>query len=783
MKKLLPLVILLLSVNAAFAMPVIQDFSIDPQNPWIGTSVDMELLCTDNANMSIEQVYAQIEGPEILLPILYFSGNINYQLSLSEAYLDRIGTYDVTVYCKNNVSNITSQASSFTVSSLSGYIGDIRPVPAYIGDTIEIDFVAEKDGARITHDVLFNVTLDGVLKNLKVVPAYDITRGWILKLDTPGTRDVYDVSVTMFYEGASVTDYGSADVRNSIEFEIASVSKTWIKSKDNITVSVLAMDKGNMISLDQNDIGIKIGGTSADVTGFSLQGNYYVISIMAPPLSPGSYQLEASMSHESKTYSANKQIEYAVVIDGELVDENNKAISTKIKFNQNDINKLTVSTDAYGKYGGLLPPGVYDIVIDFPKSQIELSSVTLSEFDDPINYFYGDETEIPGIRNAGLYGYEIGLDYSTLELEMDYDEGNVIDEDELKVFRCSDWSMGKQACSDEWEEIGYDIDMIRNNVRITASGLSAFVIGEVKSLKSVFSTDKKEYNLDETIKVSGITKDEDGDVVGNTTVFVAIKNTQESITVKSDDNGVFSVELDVPKNEAEYVVSVDARKEPYSAFNGETKISVVKSKSVFIDFPETVRIERGGSSSYNFTIVNDGQDDLTEMLLYLEGISQDYYTLQPDTISLKVGESRDITLDISIPVYMETGIRSVTLKSENNEITQELVFGLNVFETGEQETVPTTGLATGFTLPQISYYELAFVGIFAAVCFSLAILLKKRKKFSNRGEIRSFLIGVRKYMSTDGQPMHPNTGSYDKLIITEFPNVLKFSKNLTQKGD
>jgi hypothetical protein len=117
-------------------------------------------------------------------------------------------------------------------------------------------------------------------------------------------------------------------------------------------------------------------------------------------------------------------------------------------------------------------------------------------------------------------------------------------------------------------------------------------------------------------------------------------------------------------------------------------------------------------------------------------------------------------------------------------LSEEKVFGFNIFEINQNETTPTTGLATGFTLPQINYISLVYISIFAAVCFSTAIVLKKRKvsrkkTVNNKG----FLSDVERYIKKEKpqtQDVPKNVGSYDKLIITEFPNVMKFSKDLTK---
>ena len=784
MNKLLIIALMfLVAIPLASATPVIQNVSVQPSSAWIGEDIDMSLSCIDNANASINQVYANITGPDITLPTLYFTGFGDYHLTVSKNYFDKTGQYDVTLFCKNNLSQTASNATSFTVSRLTGYINGISPSPAYVGDIIEIDFVAEKDSVKLSSGVTFNVSLDGVLKQLKVLPAYDTNRGWILKIDSPNSADVYDLEVTAFYDRTSVSDFDTIDIRNSVDFGIVSVDKNWIKSNDNITVRLKALDRGGIIEIDENNVDIKIGSSDAAITSISKQGNEYNVGITAPSFYSGTYQLEAYLNYNGSSYSDSRSIDYVVTISGSMVDLNNKAVSTQLKFIQNGITKLSINTDAYGHYSGSIPPGQYDIDIGFPKSSLYLYDVLVNEFNDPVNYFYGDDFDVLGIRNAGLYSYELDLSYSKAEIEMTYNEKNVVDENNLKVLKCSNWNSGKKLCNDEWTEIGYELDTVRNRVKVLSSTLSAFVIGEPKNIVVNFGFDKEHYNLDDIMKLEGIVKDDDGDSVSNASINLYIKNTQLNYNIFADNNGVFSLEIPVPENDGEYTLVLKAEKPTYNYFKDETDFSVVKSRSVFIEFPDSIKIERGDNFSQEFYLLNNGQADISSLDVSLEGMPEDYYTIRPENVDLKVDERKTLYIDFSIPVYAETGISSATLKVEGTNISEEKVFGLNIFEENDIESSPT-GLVTGFTLPEISYLEIIYIAVFAAFCFSVAVILKKKKSGGKRDEVRKFLSGVERYMNN-----HSVTGSkdsYDKLIITEFPNVMKFSKEITQvkeRGD
>jgi hypothetical protein len=789
------LALFLVIIPLVSATPVIENVTVLPSSSlWLGEDATISLKCFDNDNKTIQEVYANIEGPGVNLtpngPEYFELVNNNIWTLLIESIdLDRTGQFDATITCKNNANITNTTVKSFNVSELTGYISGINPIPAYFGDTIEIDFIVKKDETKISSGVVFNVSLDGQLKNLKINPAYDNIRGWILKIDSPTTSGIYNVKATAFYNRTNITDYGSVDVRNNIEFSIISVSQNNIKSNDNITVTLKALERGSIIDLDENNLDIKISSAEAEIISISQHDNLFDVKFIAPSRSAGSYDLEAYLNYNGSSYSDTEPVYYIVSIQGVIVDEDNKAMNAQIKFIKNDITKLTLSTDSYGHYSGSISPDVYDLEISLPKSVVYLFGTSVSSFDDPIKYFYSEENIVPGVRNAGLHDYEIDLSYSDAEIEMRYTEKNIINENNLRVFKCSNWNSGRNVCNDDWEEIIGEIDIIRNKIKVTSSTLSAFVIGEIKDIVVDFSLDKETYYLGDTVKLTGIVKDVDGYSVSNASINVQIKNPKKDYNVVADENGVFSLDFPAPGDEGEYSIVLKARKHPYNEFKGERDFEVVKSRSIFIDFPDTVKIVRGGNLSQEFSLLNNGQADIEDIKISLEGLPENYYNIVSNNINLKSDEKKTLYIDFSVPVYAETGISSVTLKIENGNITEENVFGFNIFEPGTNETTPTTGLATGFNFPQITLIEIIYIAVFAVVCFSVAIILKKRKVGSKKkNNEKNFLSDVEKYIKGENPQFKgikpQNSGSYDKLIITEFPNVMELSKELTKnRGD
>jgi len=805
---ILSLILFLVTIHIASATPVISNINISPSsNLWLRPdknatteNATINLNCHDDEGKAISRVYANITGPVVLTPngpwdFICINNNCSYLID--SVYLDRIGTYNVNIACENNESNYTPDYTNFTVSKLTGYVNPISPNPTYYQGITEIDFIVQKNNDKISSNVNFNVSLDNVLRNLSASPTYDDSRDWVLKIDSPPSSGIHNIKITAFYDDdrTNVTNYSSIEY---IDFGIESVNENGIQSNDNLTVTLRALEWGKIIDFNmiKSNLNMMINSNLVTINNIIQKpGNLFDTFITAPSLPPGIYTLIAYLNYNGNYYSDNTSLNYVIPVSGTIVDDNNKALNTQIKFIKGGSTQRC-GTDSYGYYSDsscriYLVPDYYDVGINFPNSVVYLSNLYINSFDDPIKYVYHDDFDVPGIRNAGLHDFKIDLSYSSIQIEMSYNEKNVVNENNLKIFECSSWNRGKKICNSNWNEVYGEIDTTRNKARLNSSTsgplYSAFIIGETKNINVDFSLDKNAYNPGDNIKIRGLVKDEDGNSVVNATIEIKVKNTQISSTVITDENGIFSLEIPTPQDEGNYDLTLKATSNPYGGFDGDKKFAVTKSKSIFIDFPDTVRIAIGENLTERLNIVNNGQADVNNLKIYLDGVPEGYYNFSENT-DLKAGEKKSFDVNFSIPYYAVKGISSATIKIDGNNISQEKVFGLNIVERNESsnQTLPTTGLASGFTLPEINYLDVAFIILFAAVCFSAAIILKKRKIVkSERSKITGFLFDVRNFIGKDEvRHQEKNDKSiYDKLILTEFPNFLNFSKKLNRSGE
>jgi len=776
-KYFIVLLILIIIQRLSYAFPIIDNvsFNVNPPSFWLGENPIISLNCYDNESKVINSVYANTSGPGIILPRLDFTGTNPFIGNYNQLpYLDRVGNYSVNIYCNNNESQSTSYSTSFTISKLTGVIKYIDSI-GYIGDEIEIDFRVKKDDAILSSGVSFNVTLNDQLKQLKASPAYDsYNNDWILKLDSPSTEGTYNVKVYAYYDRANASNSSSISVMKRIDFGVVSLSKSWVNDNENITLSLKAKDMGNVIDVNKNNLNIQIASTSVNIISIDRSGDLYNVKITVPTLYAGTYSLTSTLSYEGSVYYDTKSIDYIVEVKGKIVDNNNKGISTQIKFFSGNVEKLRVSTDSAGCYSSSIPPGTYDVQIIFPQSTLYLDYVSINNFDDTIKYFYSTEDLVSGIRSAGLFGYEVALDYDEARIEMNYNEKNLIDETQLTIFRCSNWNSGRKACNDNWYEVYGDFDTIRNLAKLNLTGLSAFVVGERKAINVNFNLDSERYYTDSVAKIVGLVKDIDGNNVDNATVKIYVKNTDIKINTTSDNNGVFSIEFKAPKNEGNYTLVLSAEKTLYISFSSNKNFEVIKSRTVEILIPDTIKLKQGQSLTQEVSIVNSGQADLLNLNISLTGIPTNYFNMTNFIGRLNENEENKIFIYFTIPEDAEKKTYGATLEVSNSEIKQERVFGFTVVDKNETINIESTP-AGRFILPKIDSNSV-YIIIFAIAAFSLAIFLKKIKiKKSKRSDVKDFLSDVKdflRYRKVE-TTASKNIFDYKDLITSEFPNALK----------
>jgi hypothetical protein len=343
-----------------------------------------------------------------------------------------------------------------------------------------------------------------------------------------------------------------------------------------------------------------------------------------------------------------------------------------------------------------------------------------------INYVYKDSVPIKGLRVYGFYIFEFSGDYSSVILDLRYSKMNVEDEDNMKVFYCSNWNFASNSCNSNWKTLDFTLDKINSKVSLNLDHLSAFVIGREVSLKVACSINKNSFYINETASISCLVEDEDGNAVENASITLNFKG--KVVNGKTDANGIFNYEYLVDRG-GSFNVSVFAYKNPYLNASNYFAFSAEKKKEIFISFPDLVKAEVGTNTTLEFSILNTGQADLTNLQIYFEDLPFNYIISQDYLDKISVGERKNFTLTIFIPENASVATYSPKIKVVSKELEASKNFGLTLIKTEKPQ--PQSGFVV--KLPQINIdSRYSYLIIFAAISFSLAFFLKRVKKSRER---------------------------------------------------
>ncbi len=707
MRALLVLFILLLCAPV-LAVPTISNCQVRHQELWIGESNNIYLTCSDS--VAIDSVYANITGPNVTLPTLYFENiSTSYNLTIDSSYFDRIGVFNATVACNNTNGETATTETQIDVSKLTGYISNATSF-VYVGDIIEIDFMVMKNNVNLTEGVSFEVEFNNQDIELRVPPAYDANKGWLLKMDAESEGD-YTAHVYAFYDRANVTKTTGISVRNEIEFEFSSVSKTNVEAGDTIKVVLKSADKGTPVDLNADNLYFELGSENPEILNITKSGSYYNVELSMPELDYGRYDLYAYLLYKG-TNKINTTIDYPLSIEGNLVE------NAKLKFTSGD-RIVTMTADSNGDYSGFLLPGTYTVDVELPKSNMRLFTTKINNYSDSIKYWY-IETDIEGINVVDAHVYETDLDFYMASIDMFY-EG----EDDVRLFRCSEWDSATKECHD-WQPFGATINTNNNSIHVEIYNLSAFAIGRVKRMLMDFAFDKDVYALKDLVRVSGKVYDEDNSPVENAMVKLHIG--EASSTTFTDSSGDFSLDFIAPDYEGTHEVLITASRYGFIETNSTRNIETERISDVSIIFPETVKVEAGSSLEKELKIINIGQEELTNLKIEISGID-DYYFMKKEINKLDIGETETIGVRFFVPSNKTTETLSAVI-SVSGDVSKEKIFGFTIEEKIEKEPAGPTGFFVNIDFSQITSYlnSILFILAFATVSFTLAFFWKRKKR-------------------------------------------------------
>lgn len=719
--------------------------SVQKDNIWLGDTQTIFLNCTDD-NSSVtfpNQQDAVIYTPHPKFFMEKFSKisgtNGSYILNIP---INIFATYDVVAYCENSLLETHNSSKSFTVSNLSMSINSIKS-PVYVGDSEIINLIVEENGQLIIdpQDILFKISFGGT--NI-VDFSESYGSGWILSFPISAqSLESKVLSINATYKDWSVIANTNVIVASPINFSVTSVDKTWVSANDDVIVNVKATDHGTPITITKDYLSIQIDSTSANIVDVSPSAGGYAVKFSAPSMSRGSHTLRTTFNN---SLSDTRTITYVTSVSGNVFSGAEKSSQVQIRFIKSDVDR-TAKADSTGAYSILIPPGTYAINITDGTPSVGLSDAEINDFDDGIKYQPYLAGTVRGIQGAGIYFYGIAFEYGSAHLKIPYDQSKISDESQLHAYECTNWNSGKKECSSDWRQIESKIDTVRKVAAFDVIQLNAaYIVGSQDSASFEASPDKESYFIDEKIIFKGIALDSLKNIIPDALISVSVEGTSIRASVRSNAQGVFSVEVPVPATEGSHNLIAGISKAPYLASQKKINIAVARRKELSIVGPDIVRANIGESSEAKFRIINAGQSDLSGLKIAISGVPLNYYQILPsDTLdSLKVNEEKEVSVRFTIPGDAAKTTFGASFDISKEDFTKKYSFGLTILSKENASVAAVSsavndasgGPALSFNFPTalltsmtsaVAPTDALYLALFAAASISGALIMRNRR--------------------------------------------------------
>ncbi len=783
--------LLLPSANAA----KINSFDITPQSPiWMTydqneVHLNFFLNCSLNESDNTTHVWGVVTLPDGKQASISFQQNSDgiYQSSYTAR---SYGSYSISAFCQDSVGK-DATTSNFVIKKpildiLTPSSGSLTDV--YAGSILKINvkfrindqfidasyapsFTAElKTSSTVIHLRISSATYDPSTKTWNIEAVTDTTTPpGVYSLQVKGSVIVDDanrIAVATAFDAVRVNDPLIVALINpnpASKLRLADTADT------NITVQVL--EKGSPCTkLTSNNFEVYIKGNGINqkipITDFwyDASSQRYILEVEIPklPSSEKPYELYVKVIYNGYSPATSESIPvyFVIPISGQLVDPAGNIISATIKIRGEKIVETVVRTDNLGKYQTSLPAGTYEFDMRFPGLTAVIKGVKIS--GPVINGIHYDEftkgVDIDGFKVTKLVVLEFAPPFKTAYLTIPYNEMLVRNERNLEVYRCTDWNFGRRECVGDWVKVDSTVNFVSNVVKVNTTQLGAFVVGERIPLVIELNDMKKDYYAEESVTISGVVKDADGNPVKNVNVTASIAGTKINGSATTDIGGKFSIVLKAPLADGSFEIKVKAEKNPYIPFEKSIIIHVQKKVEMKAFAPDIVSIRPGENKEVDITLQNTGQVDITNIGIEVTGIKYDWYAVVPSSINiLKAGESKTVKLYINIPAEdcMQKKCEEYyfpKIKFSGREASDTVAFTLKLEEESEENTTVKSISATqkgggfSFKVPSLNgvsgYFTLEgadktnfYLSIFFLFLIFLAAISKKKKKHRSSSRI------------------------------------------------
>lgn len=664
MKKLAVFALTVLALATATVSAQTIEINISSPNLWLGDSA--EISCSWDSNVSGFAWGRIVSGPyedDFKNEFVQISEN----KSIFSFQPEMEGMYQIK--CTNG--SVFSGEAGLEVADLSIKINEYEK-SLYSGDDIEIraNVYETVDEQKEIND--WDLGFDVYLDNSKLSPEVKRMGGeWVITVSPgsvpPGTHILRTVAS---YKGAQASNETSVEIIPEVVFNIESLSKHSFTEAQNVTINIDAEYRGSPI-IEDASFSVFVDGNEAD-----MRKTQAGIVAALPELPPGEYELEVVMNYNGETYSRNLTIAYLVPFHGKLLDAEGKSVPARIRIMSGDSETASVSVSG-GQYSTGIKKGTYDILFETKDITAAFRNVKLDgDTADPIRFDNFESVDgLQGIDLLSGFALEFVPEFENAEISVEYDGSRVSDETKIKAYKCSSWNIDSRSCAGGWEEIDPEIDVIKNRISFSVTSLSAFIIGEQAGMTIEASIDKSEYSPGEKIKLTGVIRSRNRPVTDASVTYLF---SGMSGTTRTNSNGVFSANIDVPEDEGSYTLVITASKEMYTSASATREFSVKLRRDFSILLPLAAEVKNGSSARFEISVINTGQTSLNNLSVKVTGIPDAWFTINPSGWDrLDAGEERKITLLVS-PVSPDRSSYIIGINVTSAELSKTDNFVMNV---------------------------------------------------------------------------------------------------------
>ncbi|MBU5688686.1 MAG: hypothetical protein KQA41_00445 [Candidatus Aenigmarchaeota archaeon] len=724
-------IFLLFFISIVSAEPIISNISISPQEPFLGDKITVNFNCLEE-NQTIQKVQVMFLSP-IEIPNssinLQKSNDYYFYLNLTYPYT---GKYKFQIYCESDAltNNSTQTIFEFNVFNLSAYIEAIKPGKIYEEDEVKIFLRLKKNDIELnaSSNINFQVLLDEKPVSFSTPIYFDLSKGWVLSFYSPLGEHKIKIIATIDNKNLEIEK--SINVEKSIDIYFLNIDKTEVLPNDFISMKFFAKERDYKIDNSSLSIMLYFDSNSTPFNyslSDSLEGTLIDIRFKAPDANIGDHTLKVKTKYKNREFQHETKIYYPLKIEGSFLGETGSLYNGKIKFKNNNFERL-FSTNSSGYFFGTLPKGKYNIEIElkdypnYPGIKLILNNTEINYFENLLKFDILKDINIDGLGIGGAYYIKPGIDFSDAYLEIVYDQRKIPNENNIIVYKCDDWNFVKNKCNINLQEIEAYVDKDKNIAKIDIKDFSTFIIAYRKKLSLNLIQEKIKYNLKDTASVSGYIQDEDGNYIQDANVNIKILNTGIEGLTKTDKNGYFSQQFLVPEKEGIFKIEVKVSKDQFIEDIKSIEINVTKSRKLVLFIDDSFKVYSGENITLPLKIINTGQADISNFFVNISGLPQDFKIIINQDDEIKSGEEKDIPIQIFIPSYINQTnyLLKIQLNYDGNLAEKQIL--LSVEEKPKLKTMPTAKLI----IPKIDSSVLYTFIICVSIIF-IAYILKKNK--------------------------------------------------------